>query len=124
MQTERVDSRKMASEARSLKSLSGGGIQIRGRSETLESAEISGSKVFQGRPTSRDRDSLNGEAENPARYRRTAFDTAKNAVETKKKPAIVYYTIAGQFVYPTINRSSSRNLELWATGGFQTLVGF
>ena len=102
----------MASEARSLESLSGGGIQIRGRSERLESAESSGPEVFQGRPSSPDGDSPNRESENPARDRRRAFDTAKNAVETKKKPAIVHYTIAGQFVYPTVNRSSSRNLEL------------
>ena len=112
MQTARVDSRKMASEARSLESLSGGGIQIRGRSERLESAESSGPEVFQGRPTSPDGDSLNREPENRARHRQTAFDTAKKAVETKKKPAIVLCTIAGQFVYPTVNRSSSRNLEL------------
>jgi hypothetical protein len=64
-------------------------------SERLESAEISGPEVIQGRPTTRDGDSLNGEPENPARHGQTAFDTAKNAVETKKKPAIVYYTIAG-----------------------------
>ncbi len=124
MQTARVDSRKMASEARSLESLSGGGIQIRGRSERLESAESSGPEVFQGRPTTPDGDSPNREPENPARHRRTAFDTAKKAVETKKKPAIVHCTIAGQFVYPTVNRSSSRNLELRATSGFQTCGGF
>ena len=89
----------MGSEACSLKSLSGGGIQIRGRSERQESA---GPEGFQGRPTTPDGDSLNREPENAARHRRTAFDTAKKAVETKKKPAIVYYTIAGQFVYPTV----------------------
>ena len=102
MESARVDSRKMGSEACSLKSLSGGGIQIRGRSERQESAESSGPEGFQGRPTTPDGDSLNREPENAARHRRTAFDTAKKAVETKKKPAIVYYTIAGQFVYPTV----------------------
>ena len=102
MQTAQADSRKMGSEARSLKSLSDGGIQIRGRSERQESVESSGPEGFQGRPTSPGGDSPNREPENPARHRRTAFDTAKRAVETKKKPAIVYYTIAGQFVYPTV----------------------
>ncbi|MDG2469257.1 MAG: hypothetical protein P8M80_08275, partial [Pirellulaceae bacterium] len=54
-----------------------------------------------------------------ARHHRTAFDTAKNAVETKKKPAIVQCTIAGQFVYPTVNRSLSRNLELCDSDSFR-----
>ena len=79
----------MGSEARSLKSLSGGGIQIRGRSERPESAESSGPEVFPGRHTTPDGDSLNREPENSARLGQTAFDAAKKAVETKKMPAIV-----------------------------------
>ncbi|TWU39470.1 hypothetical protein Poly41_22940 [Novipirellula artificiosorum] len=112
MQTARLDSQKMASETRSLKSLCGGGIQISRRSERLESAESSGPEGSNGRPTSPDGDSPNREPENPARHRQAAFDTAKQGENIEKKPAIVQRTIAGQCVYPTVNRSLSRNLEL------------
>ena len=66
MESARADSRKMGFEARSLKSLSSGGIQIRGRSERPESAENSGPEGSQGRPTTPDGDSLYREPETPA----------------------------------------------------------